>query len=366
VASAVVPGFWVYADNASNALAFYTGDGTSHLLTSTTTVTGTGWHLAVFKRDGAGNKTIKIDNVLDASTGNDGSKNIDSATAMTLGSGYAGEFLNGEMDEMLFHNIATLDADDTIFWNNGAGIEVDNLLVGCMANYHFNSDVLDSSDNGFNGTPTAITYDTTAPKLGSASAIFNGTSSIVTIPDDPLLDFTTDYTIALWVNHTALSGTYDTFLAKGAGGYAVGALSTGIVYFGLEGVSDTSSVTALGTGTWTCVICIHTAGTNFIYIGDPTTADSSGAHADATANANSLVLGKGPTSGFFNGEMDEVTLWNRALTQAERLDYWNAGAGREVASISPPTINGTATHPLSTQYAAATYQSDGTNYFVVG
>ena len=74
-------------------------------------------------------------------------------------------------------------------------------LANLNALYNFQSSVKDGSGNANHGTATAITYgyDTWDGK----SAIFNGTSSKVTIPDDNSIDLSGQFHIFIWAKWTA-------------------------------------------------------------------------------------------------------------------------------------------------------------------
>ena len=78
---------------------------------------------------------------------------------------------------------------------------------GLVAAYGFNegsgTTVTDSSGNGNNGTISGATW-TTAGKYGDALQ-FNGTSSVVTIPNSSSLQLTTGMTLEAWVNPSTVS-----------------------------------------------------------------------------------------------------------------------------------------------------------------
>src|SRR5439155_25946221 len=88
--------------------------------------------------------------------------------------------------------------------------------VGLVAAYAFDeglgTTVADASGNGNNGT-VANTVWTASGKYGRALT-FNGTSSMVTIPDANSLDLTTGMTLEAWVNPTALSGWRSTIVKE--------------------------------------------------------------------------------------------------------------------------------------------------------
>src|SRR5262249_51552641 len=83
----------------------------------------------------------------------------------------------------------------------------DRITPSLVAAYGLNegtgTTVTDLSGNGNNGTISNATW-TTAGKYGGALS-FNGTSSVVNIPDSPSLHLTTAMTLEAWVDPTKVT-----------------------------------------------------------------------------------------------------------------------------------------------------------------
>jgi hypothetical protein len=97
-----------------------------------------------------------------------------------------------------------------------------------------------------------------------------------------------------------------------------------------------TSANSIGTGSWTHVAVVQ-SGTNVqLYInGVP---DSTGSITSAT-NLSNIYLGSRRYSGandqFFNGQLDEVSIWNTALSSTQIQDYMNRSlAGDEAGLVS--------------------------------
>ena len=73
-------------------------------------------------------------------------------------------------------------------------------LKNLNAIYNFQDSVKDGSGNANHGTATAITYG--SDSWDGKSAIFNGTSSKVTIPDDNSIDLSGEFHIYIWAKWT--------------------------------------------------------------------------------------------------------------------------------------------------------------------
>src|SRR5690348_8701878 len=86
---------------------------------------------------------------------------------------------------------------------------------GLVAAYSFDqsgSTVADFSGNGNTGTVSNATW-TSAGKYGGAFS-FNGTSSMITVPDSPSLDLTTGMTLEAWVKPTVSDSSWRCILMK--------------------------------------------------------------------------------------------------------------------------------------------------------
>ncbi len=97
-----------------------------------------------------------------------------------------------------------------------------------------------------------------------------------------------------------------------------------------------TGVNSIGTGAWTHVAVVQSGANIQLYVnGVP---ESSGT-INSTTNYTSLYLGSRRYSGandqFFNGQLDEVSVWNTALSAAQVQDDMNRSlAGDEVGLVS--------------------------------
>ena len=175
------------------------------------------------------------------------------------------------------------------------------------------------------------TYIPSASYPGAALR-FNGSSSYVTVPDSGGLDLTTTFSLEAWVKidhynqwHPIIAkqsgsspGNYEFRIDQGTGrltfGYRSGSCPTENPFFTTEG--------SVPTGQWAHVAVTFNKDIGVVlYInGRP---DSGGDFegndfcAAARANANSLLIGGRADGLRFAGEMDEVRVWSRALSESE-------------------------------------------------
>src|SRR5262249_33810587 len=153
---------------------------------------------------------------------------LTSSNALEIGGdSIFGQFFAGVIDEVRIYNVAlsatqiqsdmqaAIGDSDT----SGAG---GTKTPGLVAAYSFNdgsgTTVSDASGNGHNGTVANGTWSTSG-KYGKA-LVFNGHSTMVTIPDSPALHLSNGMTIEAWVQPTAVNGTWRDVIYKGNDAYA--------------------------------------------------------------------------------------------------------------------------------------------------
>ncbi len=212
----------------------------------------------------------------------------------------------------------------------------------------------DLSGNGNNGAITGATW-TPAGRFGSALT-FNGTSNSVTVADAPSLDLTTGMTLEAWVYPTVLTG-YRTVLMKEIPGelayclYAHDNAPRPAAYINTGGGPDptTAGLAALPVNAWTHLAATFDGAVLRLFV-NGAEVSSRAAAGTLTQSANPLRIGGNSVWGeYFQGRIDEIRVYNRALGAAEILadrDTPVSGGGGPVDSI-PPSVSVTAPAPGS-------------------
>ncbi len=229
---------------------------------------------------------------------------------------------------------------------------------GLVAAYGFNegsgTTLTDSSGNNLNGTIVGATWVSTG-KYGKALS-FNGSTSYVDLGNPAQLRLTGSMTVEAWINAAANPADDGQIVAKSndaAGWQVKTSPDTGPHTFGV-GVSGTSnsrtqrySTTVRALNTWYHVAAVYdaTAGTLSLYVnGVLNNGTLSGtvpaSQFDQAVNVN---IGRRTGGYYFNGLIDEVRIYNRALSQSEVQTDMNtpvpAPAGPDT---TPPTVSITA------------------------
>jgi hypothetical protein len=211
---------------------------------------------------------------------------------------------------------------------------------GLVAAYGFNegsgTTVHDSSGKGNNGTLQGGASWTTSGKYGNALS-FNGSSALVTIPNSPSLQLTSAKTLEAWVYSTRLTGIWRDVIYKGNDNYYLEADSTS----GKPAIGGTFASPLLGTAALTANTWVHLAGT---YDGATLRLYLNGVQVNSRAetgpiatSTNPLHIGGDSIYGqYFQGRIDEVRIYNRALSAPEIQRDINT-------PITPVTPNATPT-----------------------
>jgi hypothetical protein len=208
----------------------------------------------------------------------------------------------------------------------GVTVTVNNTAApSLIASYNFNegsgTSLTDRTGRGHTGAVANATW--AAGNTGGALA-FNGSTSLVTIADANDLDLTSAMTLEAWVKPAAAAPNWRTILMKERTGgltyalYGDNAASRPTGYMSISS-SDRSVTgpTALAADTWTHVAVTYGSGTFRLYVNgtEVATAASTG---NMAASTGALRMGGNNIWGeFFTGSIDDVRIYNRALTAAE-------------------------------------------------
>ena len=340
-----------------------------------------GWHHVVVTWDGdviggAAGAQIYVDGVLGAN------RNVSSDTLAALSfsnvgsvefgrlSTFGGLLLTGNLDDVgIYNKVLSAGEVDTIY--NG-GNPLDLRLVGPSTNlvgYWTMGDgdtfpilrdrqvatpilaagtVKDRSSNSNDGTPTNmedVDFTTDTPGgVSGYSATLDGVNEDVRFGDQAAHKFahTDEFSCSVWVKYTSTGN--DLIIGKGenAGnfrGWFIAQQATGAIAFVLRSVTPanlinvTTTATTFNDGAWHHVLVtwngtVTQVAANAVIIVDgaiePLTVvtDNLTSTIDTTAQ---FIIGS-RTAVFFDGQVDEAALYDKALSLAEAQAVYNSGA----------------------------------------
>lgn len=185
-----------------------------------------------------------------------------------------------------------------------------------------------SITNWFDGAiDTAVTY--VSGKIGQAGS-FNGTTSVITAGVNGPLGVA-PWSVSMWI-YAATAVNYADYISWGTGNGTVVSLergAAGVLYF--TNYASVGPGLALSSGAWHHVAATYDGTNVAMYIDN--SAPVTGAYSFNTL-AGSIRIGRGPTTYFANGFIDDVIMWNKAITAGEAASLYNSGAGLETMSGS--------------------------------
>ena len=217
--------------------------------------------------------------------------------------------------------------------------------TGLVAAYSFEegtgSAVGDASGNGRTGTISGATW-TPAGRFGGALS-FDGVNDLVSVTDAAALDLSTGMTLAAWVNPSALSDWRTVVLKEAAPGlaYALYAHDTARpgawIRTNTSGVDiGTAAPSALPLNTWTHLAATYDGSSVRIYVNGALVA-SRAVTGGIVASTLPLRIGGNAVWGeYYSGLIDEVRIYNRALTGTEIQTDMNTPIGPAPAPPPPP------------------------------
>lgn len=193
---------------------------------------------------------------------------------------------------------------------------------------------INGNDSGPAGnTATAVGSVGYAPaSVGTGFSLNGANGNYMQAPDVPAIDLTGGITLMAWIRPNALGGrVVDKITAGGGDGWLLDT-NGGVVRL-IAGTRSASGATPLPTGASSLVAGTYD-GTARVYLNGALEATGTSGGAIPT-NALTLKIGAASDgSHVFNGLIDEVAIFNRALSQAEIQSIYNAGAAGMCAAAS--------------------------------
>ncbi len=213
--------------------------------------------------------------------------------------------------------------------------------------WKFDNDFLDWSGNGNDGICSAGCPTPTTGKVGSA-LYFDGNGSI-DAGNGARLNITGNITIEAWVKPAKLATQYIVKKATNdaTNGYELSLASSGKAFFRFNqrASSNTYRVDSAinypsNNTTWVHLVGIYNGTQLQIYLNGHLSNNKSGS-SNISSNTNNLKIGGPDGTAFYKGSIDDVRIWNRALTPQEVEAFYNGQNPVYTISVltSPSDLN---------------------------
>ena len=173
-------------------------------------------------------------------------------------------------------------------------------------------------------------------KVGQAFSL-NGSTSMVQIPDSPDWAFgSADFSIELWANFSVSTGSR-AFVAsdQGSGNQNkwIFWLDGGVLRFHINGSAGSASIGSAGfvptLNQWYHLAITRSSSSYTFYVNGSSVSANVDGRSVPNANAP-LTIGSAEGAFFFNGRLDEVSIYNRTLSDGEIAAINAAGATGKV------------------------------------
>ncbi len=218
-----------------------------------------------------------------------------------------------------------------------------NGLVGW---YPFNGNANDESGNGNNQIENNATLSADRFMNSDKAYFFNGIDDYISVGNISSYNFTSSFSIGCWINRQdPLNNIHTRIVDKGiqgtSGGYSIDVNpASKIRVNGFSGFQYSQSSIIENQWIHITYVLDVASSTSFIYINGVLDATYNVPIPPVGTSSDFWIGGASPTnnqpsSEWFHGTIDDIAIWNRALTQQEITNLYNASSCANNLSISP-------------------------------
>ncbi|MBI3469325.1 MAG: hypothetical protein HY000_40500, partial [Planctomycetes bacterium] len=266
------------------------------------------------------------------------------------------------------------DAGGNLTTSDAVAVTVSNaasfgLVLALGFNEGSGATTADASNFGNDGTITGATW-TASGRFGGALS-FDGINDLITVADAASLDLTAGMTLEAWVQPSAVTNKWRDLIYKGNDIYFLEATSTnnnrpaGGAKVGTSLLS-TYGPAPLAPNTWSHLALTYDGAALQFFV-NGVEVSSAARTGSIQTSSNPLQIGGDSLYGqYFAGLIDEVRVYNRALSSAEIQNDMNTGV-QVIPDSTPPVVAITAPQEAATVTGTINVTADATdNVGVVG
>ena len=224
--------------------------------------------------------------------------------------------------------------------NNTAASTTDLIVLkdiphpGLVVFYPFNGNANDGSNNKLNGIPAGVTWVEDRFGNPGKAALFNGAGNYIRVANAAPLQISGSITIACWIKVSALKTSSvvsrfcdpnistagfdfdtDNIAGNGTFGLNVKNPAPGIVW----------TIHKYAAGEWVFIACTLDGTVINYYINDKNILSSDESKELINCSAADLIIGSNyaHSARYFDGVMDDLAIYNRALSENEVMALYN-------------------------------------------
>jgi len=230
---------------------------------------------------------------------------------------------------------------------------------GLVGWWGFNGNAQDGSGNGNHGTVINGGVTQTLDRFSNSNSayFFDGSDSWISIPYSGSLYFDNFYTVSVWFKKIGSTNSYAGDLITkerdvSPGSITVRVMNTlpNIMGISAYNVGGAQSISSIVNGQWYHMVGTFDNGVVKIYVNGVLEHTTVNPNNQIGYNTNPFWIGKQKGTGWpgffylWNGSIDDIGMWNRALSQQEITNLYNSQLPTQT-SLCLPTI--TTTSPSS-------------------
>jgi hypothetical protein len=212
--------------------------------------------------------------------------------------------------------------------------------TGLVGYWPFNGNANDESGNGNNGNVNGATLSNDRFGINGKAYNFNGINSKITVPSNPQF-INNDLTISVWLNLNSVDDTGRQYLVFGSNSNAIWSCTYRPSFYGfvknqgcgtLNQVESTSQTT-INQWVHLCYVINSTS----VKIYKNGSLVSTNASIPLSNSCSNFALNMGfdifTNPEYLNGKLDDIGIWNRALTQQEITNLYNSVDSNECLTL---------------------------------
>jgi len=328
------------------------GDGTSRQFCTSAALSTSTWYNVVVTMSRAGNMVMYINGSSSCSvsiSGYNGENIIHSTSAFNLGGvGIAAEYIDSAMDEVAVWQRALSTTEVTDIYNSGSGKSLGGLTnaetQGLTAYWSMDEASggggLVQRNDSYAGIGKLSGFAFTPGTDGWAASVFGNGLQFASANSDYIdlgatsatnITGTQSFSISAWIKTSSSSGMILAKFNQGvAGNYFFGVSGSKIFGGRNAGGSNIVGNTSVNTGNWTLATLTYDGSNLRVYangVSDATPVSNAGS-ITGSSTLDTLIGAEyisSSVSNFFNGTLDDVRFYNRALQSYEIYDQYLAG-----------------------------------------